>query len=568
MRWSSLFIPTLRDDPAEAEAASHRLMLRAGLIRQLGAGIYSWLPLGRRVLRRVEAIVREEMEGIGGQEFWLPALLPAEPWKESGRWDQIGPEMFRLRDRRQADLCLGMTHEEIFTGIARAEIRSYRELPQVWFQIQPKFRDEPRPKAGVLRGRQFLMKDSYSFDLDAAGLDRSFEAHARAYERIFRRCGLEPIPVEASSGVMGGSESVEFMVVCEAGEDWAVTCAGCGYAANLEKAKSVASAVDDAEDSAAPERFATPGVRTIEALARFPGGAPAARQIKTLVYVVGGEPMLFLLRGDHELCDVKVVEATGKADVRAAHADEIGALLGAAAGSLGAVGVTRAPVFADEALRGRRGMTTGANANDFHLRHVDVARDIPAARFVDQRYVRAGEPCVRCGKPLEVRKSIEVGHIFKLGTRYSESMGARVLDAQGKEVPIVMGCYGIGLDRIAASAVEAHHDVNGIAWPVSIAPFHVVVTPVKANDAAQAAVAEKLERELEAAGVDVLLDDRDARAGVKFKDADLVGIPFRVVLGPRGLAQGKVELFERATSATTEVPLEGVVALLRERQAK
>ncbi|MGH3035834.1 MAG: proline--tRNA ligase, partial [Gaiellaceae bacterium] len=532
----------------------------AGLVRQLGAGIYSWLPLGRRVLRRVEAIVREEMEAIGGQEFWLPALLPAEPWKESGRWDQIGPEMFRLRDRRQADLCLGMTHEEIFTGIARAEIRSYRELPQLWFQIQPKFRDEPRPKAGVLRGRQFLMKDSYSFDLDTAGLDRAFQAHAAAYDRIFRRCGLEPIPVEASSGVMGGNESVEFMVVCEAGEDWVVTCAGCGYAANLEKAKSVSSTVEDPDDRAAPEKFATPGVRTIEALARFPGGAAAERQIKTLVYVVGGAPMLLLLRGDHELNDVKVVEATGKASVRAAHAEEIRALLGASAGSLGAVGVLRAPVFADEALRGRRGMTTGANEDDFHLRHVDVLRDIPAARFVDLRNARAEEPCVRCGKPLEVRKAIEVGHIFKLGTFYSVPLEATFLDESGSERPLVMGSYGIGPARIMAAAVEQRHDEHGIAWPRSIAPYEVAVVAIGAAGAEAVATAEQLADELEAAGVSVLFDDRDLRPGEKFADADLIGCPVRVTIGKKTLEDGRADVLVRAGRTEERVAVADLAA--------
>ncbi len=565
MRWSKLFIPTLRDDPAEAEAASHRLMLRAGLIRQLGAGIYSYLPLGRRVMRKIEAIVREEMDAIGGQEFYLPALHPAELWKESGRWELVGEEMFRLRDRKRADMCLGMTHEEVFTGIARSELRSYRELPQIWYQIQAKFRDEPRPKAGVLRGRQFTMKDSYSFDVNAAGLDHAFELHAGAYTRIFHRCGIEAVPVQASSGVMGGTESVEFMAASDAGEDWVVHCPGCGYAANLEKAKSVPARVEDPDDRAEAEKFATPGVRTIEELERFAGGAPANRQIKTLVYVVGGEPMLFLLRGDHELNDVKLVEATGVVGSRPAHPEEIGALLGAAPGSLGGLGVTRAKVWIDEALRGRRGMTTGANENGFHLRHVDVARDLGHARFADLRSAVAGDACAACGKPLELRKSIEVGHIFKLGTRYSEAMGATVQAADGKPIPIVMGCYGIGIDRIAAAAIEAHHDQNGIAWPLSIAPFQVVITPVKASDPAQAQAAETLLEELEAAGLDVILDDRDERAGVKFKDADLVGIPFRIVLGPRGLAAGNVELFERASKSTSEVPLTGVVALLRER---
>jgi prolyl-tRNA synthetase len=564
MRWSKTFIPTLRDDPADAEAPSHVLMLRAGLIRQLGAGIYSYLPLGRRVLRKVEAILREEMEAIGAAEFSLPALHPAEPWKESGRWDEVR-EMFRLQDRRGAEMCLGFTHEEIFTSIARGELRSYRDLPQIWYQIQLKFRDEPRPKSGVLRGRQFIMKDSYSFDVDVEGLDRSYDLHVQAYHRIFARCGIEALTVEASSGVMGGSESVEFMAFSDAGEDWVVRCPGCGYAANLEKATSVPSSVADPDDTASPEEFPTPGVRSIDDLAAFEGGASAERQVKTLVYVVAGEPALFLLRGDHELNDVKLVDVTGTTDVRPAQPEEIRTALGASAGSLGAVGVRELPVWVDTALRGRRGMTTGANRNDFHLRHVDVERDVPDARWVELRSTIAGDACQSCGKALEVLKSIEVGHVFKLGTRYSEKMGARVLTADGSEVAIVMGSYGIGLDRIVATAIESHHDANGISWPLSIAPYQVVIVPVKASDEAQARVADQLYGELGARGVEVLLDDRDERAGVKFKDADLIGIPFRIVIGPRGLAEGKVELVCRATGVREDVAIDAVISELEAR---
>ena len=565
MRWSQGFLPTLRDDPADAEAASHRLLVRGGFIRQLGAGIYSVLPLGRRVLLKIERIIRQEMVGIGGQEFHLPALLPAELWKESGRWDEIGQEMFRLRDRREAELCLGMTHEEIFADLARNELRSYRELPQIWFQIQSKFRDEPRPKSGVLRTRQFTMKDSYSFDSTWEGLDRSFELHLEAYKRIFGRCGLETIAVEAWSGAMGGKESVEFQSFSEAGEDWAVTCPGCAYAANLEKAVSQVDAVEDPEDEAAPERFPTPGVHTIEELARFPGGAPAERQIKTLFYVVDGKPTLFLLRGDHDLSEVRAVDATGTANLRPGHPDEIQESLGASAGSLGAVGVDHLTVYADEALRGRRGMTTGANEDGFHLHHVDVARDLRSPHWVDLREVRRGDRCTKCGTELEVRRSIELGHIFKLGLRYSESMGVRVLNAEGQEVPVVMGSYGIGLERLMAAVVEAHHDENGICWPVSVAPWEAVVVPVKVTDDRQRSVAERLYGELQEAGVEVLLDDRDERAGVKFKDADLIGIPLRVVVGPRALAHGNVELFERAAASSSEVAIEQAASSVGEK---
>jgi prolyl-tRNA synthetase len=565
MRWSQGFLPTLRDDPADAEAASHRLLIRGGFIRQLGAGIYSVLPLGRRVLLKIERIIRQEMVAIGGQEFHLPGLLPAEIWKESGRWDEIGEEMFRLRDRKQTELCLGMTHEEFFADLARNELRSYRELPQIWYQIQTKFRDEPRPKSGVLRTRTFTMKDSYSFDTSWEGLDRSFELHLEAYKRMFSRCGLETIAVEAWSGAMGGKESVEFQSFSDAGEDWVVTCSQCGYAANLEKAVSRVDAADDPEDAARPERFPTPGVHTIEELARFPGGAPAERQIKTLFYVVDGKPTLFLVRGDHELNEAKAMEAAATADLRPGHPDEIRESMGASAGSLGAVGVDRLTVYADEALRGRRGMTTGANEDGFHLHHVDVARDIPSPQWVDLREVRSGESCAKCGTTLELRRSIELGHVFKLGLRYSDSMGVRVLNAEGQEIPVVMGSYGIGLERLMAAVVEAHHDENGICWPVSVAPWEAVVVPVKVTDERQWSVAEQLYDELQDAGVEVLLDDRDERAGVKFKDADLIGIPFRLVVGPRALAHGNVELFERAGASSSEVPIEQAASSVGEK---
>ncbi len=564
MRWSELFIPTLRDDPSDAEVVSHKLMLRAGLIRQLGAGIYSKLPLARRVHRKIEAIMREELERIGAQEFQLPILQPAELWKESGRWESMGEILFRLQDRKRADMCLGATHEEAFTLISR-ELRSYRQLPQIWFHFQAKFRDEARPKSGVLRSREFTMKDSYSFDVDFDGLDRSFDLHTEAYKRILARCGVPILPVEASSGVMGGSESVEFMALSDAGEDWVVTCEGCGYAANLEKAVSVPRPVTDPTESPPVEKFATPGVRTIEELASFEGGAPADRQIKTLVLVVRDELTLFLLRGDYELNDVKVAELCGTTDFRPANPDECRQALGALPGSLGAVGVTELPVFADDALRDRRGMTTGANEDDFHLRNVDVARDMGEVRWVDVRCSEEGDSCASCGKPVRLHKAIEVAHIFKLGLRYSETMGARVLGPDGKELPIIMGSYGMGVERVMAAAIEFHHDEDGIRWPVSIAPFEVVVAPVRIGDAEQARKAEEIYSDLREVGVDVLLDDRDERPGVKFKDADLVGFPLRIVAGPRSLAKGCVELVDRVLGESVEVPLTDLVAETRRR---
>jgi prolyl-tRNA synthetase len=555
VRWSKAFIPTLRDPPADAEAPSHKLLVRGGFVRQLGAGLYELLPLGRQVLLRIERIVRQEMSAIGGQEFLLPALHPAELWQESGRWGDIGSEMFRLRDRKEADLCLGMTAEEIFADVARGELRSYRQLPQIWFQIQNKFRDEPRPKSGVLRTRQFTMKDSYSFDLDWEGLDRAFQLHREAYHSIFSRCGLDVITVEASSGTMGGKESVEFISLSDTGEDQIARCSGCGYAANLEKATSVPEAVEDPEDSMPTERFATPGVRTIEELARFAGGAPPERQVKTLLYIANEKPVIFLIRGDDELNEVKAGDAVG-ADLRPARPEEIRQALAASAGSLGAVGVESVPVYADERLRGRRGMTTGANEDGFHLRHVDVERDIPSPRWVGLREVRAGEPCAKCGTALEVKRGIEVGHIFKLGLRYSEAMGVRVLNADGKEVPMVMGSYGIGLERLMAAVVERHHDDDGIRWPIAIAPYEAVIVPVKVTETSQSEVAERIYEELRDAGVRALLDDRDERPGVKFKDADLVGIPYRIVVGPRALARGNVEIVRREGGESVQVPKE------------
>jgi prolyl-tRNA synthetase len=570
LRWSSVFIPTLRQDPADAEAASHRLLVRAGFIRQLMTGVYSLLPLGFRVCQKITGIVREEMIRIGAQEFRLPALHPAEIWRQSGRWEMMGAEMFRLRDRREADMCLGMTHEEVFAALAR-ELRSYRQLPQIWYQIQTKFRDEPRPRSGVLRVREFTMKDSYSLDRDVPGLGRSFQLHFEAYRRIFERCGLDPVAVEASSGAMGGSESIEFMVISEAGEDWIASCTQCGYAANVEKATSNLAPVQDPTDSKQVERFPTPEVRTIEDLAVFPGGAPAERQIKTLVYVIDGEATLVLLRGDHALSEPKLAEATAAPDLRPAHPEEIRAALGASAGSLGAVEVQGLRILADEALRGRRHMTTGANRDDFHLRGVDVERDLRVDAWHDLREVQAGEECRMCDSPLSVEKAIEVGHIFKLGTRYSEAIGATFLDESGDAVPIVMGSYGIGIERTMASIVERCHDEAGICWPVAVAPYEVVITVVNPQDAQSNETGETLYEALRAEEIDVLFDSRDERPGVKFKDAELVGIPYRLTVGPRGLKEKRVELTRRRDGRTRQLDLhkavgEVVETILEERR--
>jgi prolyl-tRNA synthetase len=558
MRWTQLFIPTLRENPVSAEAVSHRLLLRAGYVRQLTAGVYSYLPLAHRTLLKITKIVRDGMNEIGGQEFLLPALNPAELWKESGRWEIMGENMFRLKDRKGSELCLGMTHEEVFTAIARDEIRSYKQLPQIWYQIQTKFRDEARPKSGILRVREFIMKDSYSFDATPEGLDHSFELHRQAYCNIYNRCGLKFIMVEASSGAMGGSKSTEFMVYSDAGEDWIATCSNCDYAANTEKATSRLPQISDEKGPDRPEEFPTPGVRTIEDLAKFQGGASADRQIKTLVYIADGNPVLALMRGDHALNETKLSSAAGAAEVRPAHPEEIRALLGALPGSLGAVGLKNVRVYVDHALKGRTNMVTGANRDDFHLRGVSVERDIPATAFVDLRTVVSGEGCPNCNGTLRVDRAIEIGHIFKLGTRYSESLGARVLNAEGKEVPIIMGSYGIGLGRILAAAVELFNDDDGICWPVSIAPFQIIVTPANINDQAQRETAEKLYEQLKSEGFDVLLDDREERPGVKFKDADLIGIPYRITVGNK-LKQGRVELVTRRDKQLKEVPLDSVL---------
>jgi prolyl-tRNA synthetase len=556
VRSSQAFIPTLKEAPADAQVASHKLLVRAGFIRQLGAGIYDYLPLAKRSLNRIEAIVREEMDAIGGQEFYLPALHPAEIWKESGRWEVMGENMFRLKDRKGGDYGLGMTHEEIFTAIARDELRSYRQLPQVWYQIQTKFRDEPRPKSGLLRVRQFTMKDAYSFDVDRAGLDLRYEDERRAYEKIFTRCGLDFVAVQAHSGSMGGSESSEFMVKTDAGEDLVAACPKCRYAANTETATSRLPSEADGAGLSTPERFATPGVVTIEALEKAPHSVPARRQLKTLVYVADEQPVIAVVRGDQELNEAKLLTATGAAVVRPARAEEIPPLMGARAGSLGAVRFTKAKVFVDPSLAERRDMVTGANEDGFHLRGVDVQRDVLAhgATLADLRTVKAGEGCPRCDGTLEVFKALEIGHIFKLGTKYSESLGATVLDADGKQVPIVMGSYGIGVERILAAAIELHHDDNGIIWPLSIAPFQATVLTLGPEPELRKA-AEEVVAGLAREGVDVLFDDRDERAGVKFKDADLIGIPIRIAVGKKGLASGQVEWKLRAGGGVELVPV-------------
>jgi len=583
-RWSKLFIPTLREAPADAEVASHRFLIRSGYIRQLGAGIYNYLFLGQRAINKIIGIVREEMDKIG-QEFYLPALLPKEPWEQSGRWTTMCDNMFRLKDRKGAEMCLGMTHEEIMTTIARSELRSYKQLPQIWYQIQTKFRDEPRPKSGLLRVRQFIMKDAYSFDIDKAGLNKSFDLHDAVYRRIFSRCGLKFVAVEADSGSMGGSQSQEFMVYTDAGEDLIASCPVCGYAANTEKATSRLEPIAEMEPTGdgKPELVFTPSCGAIADVAAFFKISPAS-DIKCVAYMAlkrgtAGKPdswhgVAAFLRGDHQVNETKLLGAMGASELRTMQAEELTQYFNGPAGFLGPVGVSPEAkpleggltVIVDSTLEGRKNMVCGANKLDYHLRKVTPGRDFSWTLKADIRSVNEGEGCPKdgCSGKLVVGKAVEIGHIFKLGYKYSESMGARVLDVNGKEVTPIMGSYGIGIERILTAAVEQCNDKNGFWLPASIAPFTVVVTVTNMGDALLAETGEKLAAELETAGLDVLLDDRDERAGVKFKDADLVGIPYRINVGKK-TAEGKVELVTRSVSTSVDVALSEAVALVKER---
>ncbi len=614
-RWSQLFIPTLREAPSDAEVASHKLLLRAGYVRQLGAGIYSYLPLGQRSLNKIVRIVREEMDRIG-QEFHLPALNPREIWEESGRWTAMGDNMFRLKDRKGAELALAMTHEEIMTSIARNELRSYKQLPQIWYQIQTKFRDEPRPKSGLLRVRQFLMKDSYSFDLDAAGLDESYRRHDEAYRRIFTRCGLEFVAVEADSGAMGGSQSQEFMVYTEAGEDLIASSAS-GYAANLEKATSKLAPVEDLAPTGngLPELIHTPGKGAIADICEFLGILPS-QDIKCVAFMgehVNGagesswRPVVAFLRGDHHVNETKLNSVAGTSDVRPMTAEELALHIGGQAGFLGPVGIAevmtagslnglksgkaleklkgvqrenaaeglRTIVVMDPGLEGRANLVCGANRLDYHYRNVTPGRDFQPTLIADIRNISEGELDPVGGEPLRLGKAVEIGHIFKLGYKYSQAMGARVLDRDGKEVTPIMGSYGIGIERILTAAIESSaaafalgaaevgagraQTAEQFALPTSIAPYEVVVSITNTREAALNEAGIDLAEALSRAGVDVLLDDRDERAGVKFKDADLIGVPFRVNIGKR-LAEGAVELVDRLNDESRELPVEGAAA--------
>jgi prolyl-tRNA synthetase len=596
-RWSQLFIPTLREAPADAEVASHKLLVRAGYIRQLGAGIYSFLFLGNRTTQKIMGIVRQEMDKIG-QEFYLPTLHPRDLWEESGRWTVMGENMFRLKDRKGADLCLGMTHEEVMTDIARKELRSYKQLPQIWYQIQTKFRDEPRPKSGLLRVRQFIMKDAYSFDMDAAGLDVSYQKNHDAYCRIFGRCGLKYMVIDAHSGAMGGSQSQEFMVRTPAGEDQVVSCEKCSYAANMEKATSKLAPIEDLkpEGDGKPLLVHTPGKGAIADVAEFLG-ISATQDIKTVAYMAQNpgkdkdktleQPVVVFLRGDHMVNETKLLTLVKASQLRPMQTEELEKYFQGPAGYIGPMGLGVKPketlgvwdrkegagdpkydaravhVLLDEALVGRTNMICGANQLDYHFKNVTPGKDFPYTIAADLRSVTAGEACPNCGGPLRIDTAVEVGHIFKLGYKYSESMGARVLDRNGKEVAPIMGSYGIGIERILTAAVEQSNDENGFWLPPSIAPFEVVVVATNTKDEIIRTTAEEVARQLEASGYDVLLDDRDERPGVKFKDADLVGIPFRVNVGKK-VTEGMLEVVQRSTRQTVDVKISAITEYFQE----
>ena len=553
-RLSSYFAPTLREHPADAEVVSHKLLVRAGMIRQVARGVYDILPLGVRSVRRVEEIVRQEMDRAGAQEILMPAVIPAELWQESGRWEKYGRELLRLKDRYDRDFCFGPTHEEVVTDLVRREVRSYRDLPKNLYQIQVKFRDEVRPRFGLMRGREFLMKDAYSFHVDKADAEREYRVMYDTYTRIFERCGLTFRAVEAGTGAIGGDLSHEFQVLAESGEDAIVSCDACSYAANVEKA-AVQPLPPPAPSGGALERVATPGQRTIEEVSAFLG-LPRERFVKTLVYKMAtGDAVAVLVRGDHGASPTKIQDALGGEPVDLADEHTVEQVTGAPVGFAGPVGL-KVRILADASLRGARGMVSGANRADEHVTNLDLERDAARVTYADLREAVAGDRCPRCEKgTFRAHRGIEVGQVFYLGTKYSVAMKAHFLGADGQERPIEMGCYGIGITRTVAAAIEQHHDDAGIVWPGPLAPFGAHVIPVNASDATLRETAERIGAELEAAGIDTILDDRDERPGVKFKDADLIGIPARVTIGPRALQKGCVELKPRAAKEAQEVPV-------------
>ena len=558
MRYSQYFIPTVKETPSDAEVISHQLMLRAGMIRKLAAGVYNYLPLGLRSIRKVENIVREEMNRAGAIEMLMPSVQPAELWQESGRWEQYGKELLRFRDRKDNEFCMGPTHEEVITDLVRREVKSYRQLPINLYQIQGKFRDEIRPRFGLMRGREFIMKDAYSFDVDEKAADISYEKMYQAYRRIFERCGLKFRAVEADTGSIGGSWSHEFMVLAESGEDAIVSCSACEYAANVEKAEVKLGGVAEHAEPRPLEKVSTPDKRSIEEVAAFLD-VHASSLVKTLVLLADNEPVVALLRGDHELNEIKLKNILGCAELEMAGEEVVMKVTGAPTGFAGPVGIN-IKIIADLAVAGMKNFVTGANARDLHLKNVNLERDFQVSRFADIRNVVLGDPCPRCDiGTLEMWRGIEVGHVFKLGTKYSKALKATYLDADGKEQIIFMGCYGIGIGRSVAACIEQNHDENGIIFPLPIAPFHCIISALNMKEESVREASEAIYGQLAAAGVEVLLDDRDERPGFKFKDADLIGIPMRIVVGSKNLVDGKVELKHRRTGEVELLPIASAV---------
>jgi prolyl-tRNA synthetase len=562
MRYSSYFIPTQKEVPADAEIISHQLMVRAGMIRKLTSGIYTYLPVGLRSIRKVENIVREEMNRAGAIEVLMPSVQPAELWQESGRWEYYGRELLRFKDRHDREACMGPTHEEVITDLVRKEIHSYKQMPINLYQIQTKFRDEIRPRFGIMRGREFIMKDAYSFDVDEAGANSSYEAMYEAYERIFKRCGLKFRPVEADSGTIGGSYSHEFMVLAESGEDQIVNCTGCDYAANLERAEVKEEAVSspDADGFEALDRVDTPDQRTIDEVTEFLN-ITSEQLVKTLIYVVDEEPVAVLIRGDHELNDAKLKNALDAQAVEMASERMVEEATGAPLGFAGPVGL-KIKVVADNEIKAMKNFVVGGNEKDLHLKNVNLEWDFKPSLFGDLRTIAPGDACPRCGGHIAFGRGIEVGHVFKLGVKYSEAMKAVFLNEQGKEMPMIMGCYGIGIGRTVAAAIEQNHDKDGIVFPAPVAPFEVTILPLQMHNEDVVEEASKIYGDLLDMGIDVLLDDRDERAGVKFKDADLLGIPVRITVGSRGLKNGEVEVKLRSEPESFTVSLDNAAVAI------
>ena len=564
MRWSETFIPTLKEAPAEAEILSHQLLLRAGLVRKLAGGLYTFLPAGVRVLHKIEAIVREEMERAGALEVLMPAVQPPEIWQASGRYEQAADVLFKVADSKGREWLLGPTHEEVVTSMAAVELNSYRQLPVNFYQVQTKFRDEIRPRFGLMRAREFIMKDAYSFDATDEAALISYQKMYDAYVRVFQRCGVQAFPVEADTGVMGGNHSHEFMIPAQTGESEVAYTEDGNYSANVEKAGSQGPlGATPSECTGAVEEFATPNVKTIEDLAGAPYQVPAEAQIKTLVFIAEDKPVIALIRGDDEANEAKLAIAFGTAIFRPAEAEEIHAALGAHPGSLGAVGIDGIPVYADSQLKQAAGMTTGANNDGFHLRNVNVARDLSQVKFLDLRTVREGELSAE-GQPLKIRRAIEVGHVFKLGTKYSEALGASFLDEDGKAQAPVMGCYGLGVTRTLQAIIEYSNDDNGIVWPAAVSPWQVCITALDVEaDGEVMQVATQIHEELNTAGIDTILDDRELRPGIKFKDSELVGFPLRLGIGARSLKEGNVEFTLRSEGEREAVPVSEAVARVK-----